>query len=150
MAYPQDDETPFGRRKTQAFDVPVPTTSRPTTSSPSPPPPPPRPHHLHLPVPTTSQTHTREKSAPDVKLPQFYGKITYHKKWRDRNVVVKKLHNGTPLTEEATILQELDGAGGLLYGVTTKPYALVMDLCPGITFTEAEKGSTETKLNPTA
>ncbi|XP_042213549.1 uncharacterized protein LOC121860459 [Homarus americanus] len=56
-----------------------------------------------------------------------------------RNVVVKKLHNGTPLTEEATILQELDGAGGvpLLYGVTTKPYALVMDLCPGITFTEA-------------
>ncbi|XP_042214648.1 neural Wiskott-Aldrich syndrome protein-like [Homarus americanus] len=56
-------------------------------------------------------------------------------------VIVKKLRNGNALPHEARILHELAGAGGapLLFGVTTDPHALVMEFCPGITFTEALK-----------
>ncbi|KAG7156446.1 ribosomal protein S6 kinase alpha-2-like [Homarus americanus] len=61
---------------------------------------------------------------------------------RTTEVVVKRLHTGYPATAEALILQELAGAGGvpLLHGVTTKPPALVMQLCPGLTLVEALMG----------
>ncbi|KAG7166666.1 Serine/threonine-protein kinase ppk1-like 1 [Homarus americanus] len=50
------------------------------------------------------------------------------------DVVVKILHSGKANTKEARILHELAVAGGtpILYGVTTKPHAIVMQYCRGV------------------
>ncbi|KAG7172448.1 Agglutinin receptor-like [Homarus americanus] len=97
-----------------------PSHQHPTTQSPTPPPPPSPPPHIAI-----------------AGIADHYHLILNNGKIRD--VVVKRLRTGQPLTAEARILKKLAGAGGapLMYGVTNKPSALVMEFCPGLTITKA-------------